>query len=180
MDPDEFVARMVAAGVPDMELSAPPGDQSDAALAASLLDDDVGSADQTRLTAASSPKSSMAQAQPLIDPSTGHLVAPHAAPPGEAAPCSLEHHTTEKFIKRFADWLQRQHRILKHRAASSVAIWCCVKHQHPLSDAEVWPAVVIMPITAQWQVWPSLSNAAAAAKAVRQVSSAKDVHLLSC
>lgn len=88
MDPDEFVARMVAAGVPDMELSAPPGAQSDAALAASLLDDDVGAADQSRLVAASSPKSSMAQAQPLIDPSTGHLVAPHAAPPGDHHPAA--------------------------------------------------------------------------------------------
>ncbi|KAK9833087.1 hypothetical protein WJX74_006750 [Apatococcus lobatus] len=84
MDPDEFVARMVAAGVPDMELSAPPGAQSDAALAASLLDDDQGTADHSKPVVASSPKSSMAQAQPLIDPSTGHLVAPHAAPPGAA------------------------------------------------------------------------------------------------
>ena len=78
MDPDEFVARMVAAGVPDMELSAAPGSQSDA-----TLTDQQGLSPQAVQGVTGSPRSSMAQAQPFVDPSSGHLVAPHSAPPGD-------------------------------------------------------------------------------------------------
>ena len=81
MDPDEFVARMVAAGVPDMELSAAPGDQLDAATL-SLIDHDETLPQQAGPVVAGSPRTSMAQAQPLVDPSSGHLVARHSAPPG--------------------------------------------------------------------------------------------------
>ncbi len=84
MDPDEFVARMVAAGVPDMELSAEPGSQSDATAAA--LSEQPALAPQSVMESTGSPRASMAQAQPFVDPSSGHLVAPHSAPPGL---CSL-------------------------------------------------------------------------------------------